>query len=143
MAILLHKILYTLLQKDTKTSINYLRNMISLKNLPDISVAEAAEIEQIQVLIVNAIDSLEQVARARELTNIIWDVNASSQTEQEWMKTEVLLESYEQQRDEALESALSDLRELNEMMKVSVDVSNLPNISPNNVGFNIGMSASA
>ena len=143
MAILLHKILYTLLQKDTKTSINYLRNMISLKNLPDISVAEAAEIEQIQVLIVNAIDSLEQVARARELTNIIWDVNASSQTEQEWMKTEVLLESYEQQRDEALESALSDLRELNEMMKVSIDVSKLPNISPHNVGFNIGMSASA
>ena len=116
--------------------------MISLKNLPDISVAEIAEIKQIQMLILNAIDNLEQLARAKELTNIIWDINAdSSQMEQAWMKTEILLESYEQLRDGALESALSNLRELNEMVDISTDISAVPDISPQNAGFNIGMSA--
>jgi hypothetical protein len=69
--------------------------------------------EQLWFLIINAIDNLEQVERARELTNIIWDINVkSSKTEQDWKKTEILLESYERTRDESLESALSNLREL-------------------------------
>ena len=73
--------------------------------------------EQLWFLIINAIDNLEQVARARELTNIIWDINVKSRkTEQDWKKTEILLESYERTRDESLESALSNLRELVKIM---------------------------
>ena len=94
--------------------------MISFTNLPDISIAEFAEIEQMRLLIINAIDNLEQVSRARELTNIIWDVNISgSKTEEDWRKTEILLESYEKTRDEYLESALSNLKELVEIMNAS------------------------
>lgn len=73
--------------------------------------------ERIWSLIINAIDNLEQVARTRELTNIIWDLNINSQkTEQDWKKVEVLLESYEKNRDESLEAALSNLRELMQLM---------------------------
>lgn len=64
-------------------------------------------------LIINAIDNLEQVARARELTDILWDTNVqNSKTGRDWKRVEVLLESYEKARDEPLEAALSDLREL-------------------------------
>ena len=87
--------------------------MSSLNNLLDIPLTDAAEFEQMWFLIINSIDNLEQVVRARELTNIIWDINAnSSKTEQNWKKTEILLKSYERTRDESLESALSNLREL-------------------------------
>ena len=73
--------------------------------------------EQLWSLIINAIDSLEQLARARELTNIIWELNVqSSKQAQDWSKTEILLESYEQTRDRSLETALSNLRELVEIM---------------------------
>lgn len=110
--------------------------MISLTNLPDISVADVAEVEQMRLLIINAIDDLEQVARARELTNIIWDINIkSSKTELDWRKTEILLESYERTRDESLESALSNLRELSEI----VNDSTLSNLSSPNVGVNINI----
>jgi uncharacterized protein (UPF0264 family) len=69
--------------------------------------------ERLWSLIINAIDNLEQVARSRELTNILWDINVKrSKTEQDWKKIEILLESYEKARDEPLEAALSDLREL-------------------------------
>ncbi|MGF1538886.1 MAG: hypothetical protein ACFCU5_00305 [Pleurocapsa sp.] len=69
--------------------------------------------ERLWSLIINAIDNLEQVARARELTNILWDINVKSpETEQDWKRVEILLESYEKARDESLEAALSDLREL-------------------------------
>ena len=105
--------------------------MISLTNLPDIAIANAVEIEQMQLLIINAIDELEQVARARDLTNIIWDINTQgSKTEQDWKKTEILLECYEKTRDKSLESALSHLRELNEIMNISA-LSNL--LSPNDL----------
>ena len=71
-------------------------------------------------LIIDAIDNLEQLIRARELTNIIWDINVNgSQTEEDWNKTEILLESYERARDESLESALSSLRELVQIMTSS------------------------
>jgi len=64
-------------------------------------------------LIFNAIDNLEQVSRSRELINILWDINLkSSKTEQDWKRMEILLESYEKNRDEFLEAALSNLREL-------------------------------
>ena len=73
--------------------------------------------EQLWSLIINAIDSLEQLARARELTNIIWELNVQgSKQAQDWSKTEILLESYEQTRDKSLETALSNLRELVEIM---------------------------
>lgn len=99
--------------------------MISVTKLSDISVADLAEIEQMRLLIISAIDDLEQVARARELTNIIWDINAKScKTEKDWRKTEILLESYERTRDESLESAISNLRELDEIMNVTT-LSNL------------------
>ena len=94
--------------------------MTSSINLLDISVVDTVEIEQMWLLIFDAIDNLEQVARARELTNIIWDINASDgKTMQDWKKTEVLLESYERARDEALESALSNLRKLVKIMNNS------------------------
>ncbi|WP_019504637.1 hypothetical protein [Pleurocapsa sp. PCC 7319] len=94
--------------------------MSSLTNLFDISIADAAELEQTWFFIINAIDNLEQMARARELTNIIWDINVNSrQTEQDWQKTAILLESYERTRDESLESALSNLRELVKIMNSS------------------------
>lgn len=87
--------------------------MSPLTNLLDISIVDAVELEQMWLLIFNAIDNLEQVARARELTNVIWDINDKGEkSEQDWKKTEILLESYERTRDESLESALSDLREL-------------------------------
>ena len=128
--------LNTLLEEETKIFIDYLSKMISLTNLPDISVADVAEIEQMRLLIINAIDDLEQVARARELTNIIWDINIkSSKTELDWRKTEILLESYERTRDESLESALSNLRELSEI----VNDSTLSNLSSPNVGVNINI----
>ncbi len=98
--------------------------MTSSINLLDISVVNAIELEQMWSLIINAIDSLEQASRARELTSIIWDVNINScKTEQDWKKTEILLESYEKTRDESLESALSNLRALVKIMNDS----NLPN----------------
>ena len=56
--------------------------------------------ERLWSLIIDAIDNLEQVARARELTNIIGDINVkSSKTEQDWEKVQILLESYEINRD--------------------------------------------
>ena len=59
----------------------------------------------------DAIDNLEQAARARELTNILGDINFKiSKTEQEWNKVEALLESYEKTRDESLDAALIKLR---------------------------------
>ena len=65
----------------------------------------------------DAVDRLEQVARARELTNILWDINFKiAKTEQEWNKVEILLESYEKMRDESLEAALSNLREAIEIL---------------------------
>ena len=108
---------------------------MSLTNLPNISIADNAEVEQMRLLVLNAIDDLEQMARARELTNIIWEVNANShKTEQDWQKTEVLLESYEKARDESLESALSNLRQLEEIMNDST----LSNLSLQDFGANIG-----
>ncbi|MCC0176168.1 hypothetical protein I4641_04140 [Waterburya agarophytonicola K14] len=73
--------------------------------------------ERLWALIISAIDNLEQVSRSRELTNILWDINIkSSKTEQDWKRTEILLESYEKNRDEFLEAALSNLRELVQIM---------------------------
>ena len=64
-------------------------------------------------LVADAIDNLENVARTRELTNILWDINFKiNKTEQEWNKVEILLESYEKMRDESLEAALTNLRDL-------------------------------
>lgn len=94
--------------------------MSTLVNLLDISVVNAEEVEQMWTLIINAIDRLEEITRARELTNVIWEINVrGSKTEQDWKRTEVLLESYEKARDESLESALSDLKELVQVMKNS------------------------
>lgn len=65
------------------------------------------------LLAMDTIDNLEQVARTRELTNILGDINFKlGKTEQEWNKVEILLESYEKMRDESLEAALTKLREL-------------------------------
>ena len=92
--------------------------MTSTINLLDISVVNAVDLEQMWLLVIEAVDNLEQVARARELTNVIWDVNISS-SQESWEKTEVLLESYERTRDESLESALSNLKELMRIMNAS------------------------
>ena len=94
--------------------------MSPLPNLLDILVVDAVELEQMWFLIFNAIDSLEQIARASELTNLIWDINdKSSRTERDWKKTEILLESYERTRDESLEAALTNMRELVRIMNDS------------------------
>ena len=104
-------------------------------NLPNISIADSADVEQMRLLITDAIDDLEQMARVRELTNIIWEINLkSSKTEKDWQRTEVLLESYEKARDESLESALSNLRKLQEIM----DISTISNLSLQDFGANIG-----
>ena len=92
--------------------------MTSTINLLDISVVNAVDLERMWLLVIDAVDNLEQVSRARELTNIIWDVNISG-SEKNWEKTEVLLESYERTRDESLESALSNLKELTRIMNES------------------------
>lgn len=71
-------------------------------------------------LIIEAIDNLEQVIRARELINILWDINLkSSKTEQDWNRIEILLESYEKTRDEFLEAAIASLKELVKIMAAS------------------------
>ena len=63
------------------------------------------------LLVMDAMENLEQVARTRELTNILWDINFKiDKTEQEWNKVEILLESYEKMRDESLDAALIKLR---------------------------------
>ena len=94
--------------------------MSQFTNLLDISVVDTVELEQMWFLIFNAIDSLEQAARARELTNLIWDINdRGSRTEQDWKKTEILLESYERTRDESLDAALTNMRELVRIMNDS------------------------
>ena len=73
--------------------------------------------EQIWTLMIGAIDNLERMARARELTNIIWDINVDrNRTEQDWIKTEILLESYEKMRDESLEAAFLNLQDLVQIM---------------------------
>lgn len=73
--------------------------------------------EQIWTLMIGAIDNLERMARARELTNIIWDINVDkNRTEQDWIKTEILLESYERMRDESLEAAFLNLQDLVQIM---------------------------
>ena len=92
--------------------------MTSTINLLDISVVNAVDLEQMWLLVIEAVDDLEQVARARELTNVIWDVNTTG-SEEGWGKTEILLESYERTRDESLESALSNLKELMRIMNDS------------------------
>lgn len=69
------------------------------------------------LLIIDAIDNLEQVIRARELINILWDINlTNTKTEQDWSRIEILLESYEKTRDEFLEAAISNLKEVVEVM---------------------------
>ena len=69
--------------------------------------------ERLWLLTIDTIDNLERIARARELTNIVSDVNTkSNKTEKDWKKFKVLLESYENARDESLEAAVSNLREL-------------------------------
>lgn len=116
--------------------------MISLTNLPDASLDDATKIEEIRLLIVHAIDDLEQLARSRELTNLIWDVNSTNR-EQNWSKTSALLESYENSRDKSLKSALSTLRELSDMIeKETLITSSSENIDENtNVELTLPFSA--
>lgn len=73
--------------------------------------------ELLSLLIIDAIDNLEQVIRARELINILWDINLTgTKTEQDWNRAEILLESYEKTRDEFLEAAIFSLKESVEVM---------------------------
>ncbi len=49
--------------------------------------------------------------------NIFWDLNFKlDKTEQELQKVEILLESYEKMRDESLDAALSNLKELGRIL---------------------------
>jgi len=74
------------------------------------------EREEAWTLIINAVDNLEQMVQARELTSIIWDISANRvKTEQDWSRTAVLLEAYERVRDESLEAALLSLKEYIQM----------------------------
>ena len=110
--------------------------MVSIANLPDLSVADRSEIEQIRLLIVDAIDDLEQLARARELTNVIWETNGiNSETDRNYQRIAVLLESYERTRDESLESALEKLKELAEVINGMVH----SNLSTPDIGVNISI----
>ena len=110
--------------------------MVSLANLPDISVADRTEVEQMRLLVIDAIDNLEQLARARELTNVIWETNdINNKTARNCQRIEVLLESYERTRDESLESALAKLKELAEIMNNTV----YSNLSSPDIGVNINI----
>lgn len=81
-----------------------------------------SEREELWQLVISAIDSLERMVKARELTNIIWDLNITmSRTERDWIRTELLLESYEKIRDESLEGALLNLRDLIQIMSEETD----------------------
>jgi hypothetical protein len=85
-------------------------------------VSNYSEREELWQLIISAIDSLERMVKARELTNIIWDLNITmSKTERDWIRTELLLESYEKIRDESLEGALLNLRDLIQIMSEETD----------------------
>jgi hypothetical protein len=80
-------------------------------------VSHCQDRESLCLLIIDAIDNLEQVIRARELIDILWDINVTNtKTEQDWSRVEILLESYEKTRDEFLEAAISNLKELVEVM---------------------------
>lgn len=119
-----------------KTLIYHLLNMVSLANLPDLSVADRTEIEQMRMLVIDAIDDLEQLARARELTSVIWETNGiNNKTDRSCQRIEVLLESYERTRDESLESALAKLRKLTEIMNNTV----YSNLSSPDIGVNINI----
>jgi hypothetical protein len=80
-------------------------------------VTHCQDRESLCLLVIDAIDNLEQVIRARELIDILWDINVTStKTEQDWSRVEILLESYEKTRDEFLEAAISNLKELVEVI---------------------------
>lgn len=82
--------------------------------------------ELLCLLIIDAIDNLEQVIRARELINILWSINTSDcKTEQDWDRAEILLESYEKTRDEFLKAAISNLKESVEVMAGSTSQSQI------------------
>ncbi len=82
--------------------------------------------ELLCLLIIDAIDNLEQVIRARELINILWAINNSDcKTEQDWNRAEILLESYEKTRDEFLKAAISNLKESVEVMAGSTSQSQI------------------
>lgn len=69
--------------------------------------------ERIWLLVINTIDNLDRVARVRELTNMVSDINIkSSKTEEDRQRVKILIESYREVRDESLEAALFNLREL-------------------------------
>lgn len=68
---------------------------------------------QIWVLIFNILDNLEELEKNKVLTDIIWENNSNlNKLETNWKRTEVLLKSYEKSRNEYLEVALSNLKEL-------------------------------
>ena len=110
--------------------------MIYSTKFADLLVTDRIEVEQMQMLIVNAIDDLEQLSRARELTNAIWEADSmNGGTDKGLQRLEVLLESYERTRDESLESALAKLKELSEVLNNTVSSS----LSSPEIDINIGI----
>lgn len=72
---------------------------------------------RLRSLVLSAIDNLNEVARARELTNIIEENQiVLIKNERSWDKVEILLESYEKRRDEYLEPALADLEQIRQII---------------------------
>ena len=68
---------------------------------------------QLYILIFNILDNLEELKRTQVLTDIIWEVNSDISTlETNWRQTEALLKSYEKYRDESLDIALFNVKEL-------------------------------
>ena len=110
--------------------------MIYSTKFAELLVTDRIEVEQMQMLIVNAIDDLEQLSRARELTNAIWEAESMNcRTDKSLQRLEVLLESYERTRDESLESALAKLKELSEVLNNTVSSS----LSSPEIDINIGI----
>ena len=71
----------------------------------------------VRSLVLSAMDNLNQLARARELINILWDTQTElNKGEQNWDRIEILLECYEEKRDKYLELALSDLEQLRQIV---------------------------
>ena len=75
---------------------------------------------QIWILIFTILDRLEELERTKVLTDLIWEINSDrSKSKANWKRTEVLLTSYEKSRDESLNAALSNLRELVDVLSHS------------------------
>ena len=72
---------------------------------------------RIRSLVLSAMDNYYQLDRAKELINILWDIQIEyKKDELDWERVELLLESYEQRRNKYLAQLRSDLEQLQQIV---------------------------